>query len=104
MKTLEGTAKGMSKILKKSLTSSFFGKLGALLASKNLKNFKKLMSASEIGGAVIYGLYKPVVKAQGATESYGFYNGIRQAANIVRTGVFDKVQTYLDTHKEESNE
>ncbi len=104
MKTLEGTAKGMGKILKKSLTSSFFGKLGALLASKNLKNFKKLMSASEIGGAVIYGLYKPVVKAQGATESYGFYNGIRQAANIVRTGVFDKVQTYLDTHKEESNE
>jgi len=104
MKTLEGSVKGMGKMLKKSLTSSFLGKLGALLARKNLKNFKKSMSASEIGGAVIYGLYKPVVKAQGASESYGFYNGIRQAANIVRTGVFDKVQTYLDTHKEESNE
>ena len=62
------------------------------------------MSASEIGGAVIYGLYKPVVKAQGASESYGFYNGIRQAANIVRTGVFDKVEAYLDTHKVENDE
>lgn len=104
MKTLEGTAKGMGKMLKKTLTSNFFGKLGALIARKNLKDFKKQMSASEIGGAVIYGLYKPVVKAQGASESYGFYNGIRQAANIVRTGVFDIVKSYIESHKEESNE
>lgn len=104
MKTVEGTAKGMGKILKKELKSSFLGKLGALLASKNLNRFKKSMSAQEIGGAVIYGLYKPVVKAQGASHAYGFYNGIRQAANIVRTGVFDKVEAYLNTQKEEKNE
>jgi glycerol-3-phosphate acyltransferase PlsX len=104
MKTLEGTAKGIEKMLKKSLTSTFLGKIGAFLAKKNFGDFKKQMSASEIGGAVIYGLYKPVIKAQGASRSYGFYNGIRQASNIVRTGVFDKVKKYIETHKEESNE
>lgn len=104
MKTIEGTAKGMGKFLKKSLMSSLFGKLGALLAKKNLNNFKKSMSAAEIGGAVIYGLYKPVVKAQGSSEAYGFYNGIRQAANICRTGVFDKVEAYLEKQKEKNNE
>jgi len=105
MKTLEGTAKGMGKMLKKTLTSSFLGKIGALLARKNLKGFKKQMDASEIGGAVIYGLYKPVIKAQGSSISYGFYNGIRQAAEICRTGVFDKVKAHIDSHKEEkSNE
>lgn len=103
MKTMEGTAKGMGKMLKQSLMSSFLGKLGGLLAKKSLNKFKKSMDASEIGGAVIYGLYKPVIKAQGASKSYGFYNGIRQAANICRTGVFDKVQTYIDSHKGESN-
>lgn len=104
MKTIEGTAKGMGKLLKKSLTSSFFGKLGALLARKNLNQFKKSMDASEIGGAVIYGLYKPVIKAQGASKAYGFYNGIRQAAEICRKDVFGKVEAYLETQKEDFNE
>lgn len=104
MKTIEGTAKGMGKILKKTLTSTFFGKIGALLAKKNLEQFKKAISAEEIGGAVIYGLYKPVVKAQGASKAYGFYNGIRQAAKICRTEVFEKVKAYLDTEKVSDDE
>jgi glycerol-3-phosphate acyltransferase PlsX len=96
MKTIEGTAKSMGKLLKESLTSTFFGKIGALLAKRNLMKFKKELSAEEIGGAIIYGLRKPVIKAQGASKAYGYYNGIRQAANIVRNQVFDTVQTYLD--------
>jgi len=104
MKTIEGTAKGMGKILKANLTSSFFGKIGALLAKKNLNAFKKAMSAEEIGGAVIFGLYKPVIKAQGASKVYGFYNGIRQAANICRAGVWDKVSEYLDSQSGDDNE
>ncbi len=100
MKTMEGTAKGMGKMLKKNLTSTFLGKIGALLAKKNLDKFKNELSAEEIGGAVIYGLYKPVIKAQGASKAYGFYNGIRQAANIVREHVFEIVKEYVDQQKE----
>jgi len=104
MKTVEGTAKGMGVILKKELKSSIFGKIGALFAMKNLKNFKKAISAEEIGGALIYGLYRPVIKAQGASKAYGFYNGIRQAATIVRNEVFPKVERYLQENKDDSNE
>ncbi|HOO43744.1 MAG TPA: phosphate acyltransferase PlsX [Bacillota bacterium] len=104
MKTIEGTAKGMGKILKKELTKSLMGKIGALFARKNLNDFKKSISAEEIGGAVIYGLYKPVIKAQGASKMYGFYNGIRQAADICRKGVFEKVKSYLDTQKVEEDD
>jgi glycerol-3-phosphate acyltransferase PlsX len=96
MKTIEGTAKSMGKLLKESLTSTFLGKIGALLAKRNLMKFKKELSAEEIGGAIIYGLKKPVIKAQGASKAYGYYNGIRQAAHIVRNQVFDIVQSYLD--------
>ncbi|MGE4571768.1 MAG: phosphate acyltransferase PlsX [Candidatus Izemoplasmatales bacterium] len=101
MKTIEGTAKSMGKLLKENLMSSFFGKLAGLLAKKNLREFKKQLSAEEIGGAVIYGLKKPVIKAQGASKAYGFYNAIRQAANIVRKEVFKIVEDYI---KEESGE
>ncbi|MCF7924435.1 MAG: phosphate acyltransferase PlsX [Candidatus Izimaplasma sp.] len=104
MKTIEGTAKGMGKILKNSLMSSFSGKLAGLLAKKNLIKFKKQMSAEEIGGAVIYGLQKPVIKAQGASKAYGFYNGIRQAANIVRNQVFETVEEYIKSESSGENE
>lgn len=104
MKTIEGTAKGMGKLLKKNLMSSFSGKIAGLLAKKNLQNFKKQMSAEEIGGAVIYGLQKPVIKAQGASRSYGFFNGIRQAANIVRNQVFETVENYIKKEGSEKDD
>lgn len=105
MKTMEGVAKGMGEILKRELKSTLTGKLGALLAKKNLKNFKKSMSPEEIGGAMIYGLYAPVIKAQGASKSYGFYNGIRQAADVVRSEVFPKVAKYVaETNELSKNE
>ena len=104
MKTMEGTAKGMGKLLKKSLMSTFLGKIGALLAKKSLTIFKKSLDASEIGGALIYGLYKPVIKAQGASKAYGFYNGIRQAADICRKDVFGKVKAHIDSVKDENDE
>lgn len=100
MKTIEGTAKGMGEILKQQLKSNIFGMIGALFAKKSLHNFKKAISAEEIGGALIYGLYGPVIKAQGASKAYGFYNGIRQAATIVRNEVFPKVEKYLEETKE----
>ncbi|MGE0003096.1 MAG: phosphate acyltransferase PlsX [Candidatus Izemoplasmatales bacterium] len=104
MKTIEGTAKGMGVILKKELSSSLLSKIGALFAMKSLKHFKKAISAEEIGGALIYGLYRPVIKAQGASKAYGFYNGIRQAATIVRSGVFEKVEARLKEVKANESE
>jgi glycerol-3-phosphate acyltransferase PlsX len=105
MKTIEGTAKGIGYMLKRELTSSWLGKLGALLARKNLKRFKTSIAPDEIGGALIYGLYRPVIKAQGASKAYGFYNAIRQASTIVRNQVFQKVEHTIQTTKaDESGE
>ena len=104
MKSVEGAAKGMGKMLKNHLMSSFSGKIAGLIAKKNLENFKKHLSAEEIGGAVIFGLYKPVIKAQGASRAYGFYNGIRQAANVVRERVFEIVKEYIDSQKDNDDE
>lgn len=97
MKTIEGTAKGMGKILKQELKKGFLGKLGMLFSAKNLKNFKKAMAPEEIGGAMIYGLRGIVVKAQGASKSVGFYNGIRQASLAVRNNVLGKVEETIES-------
>ena len=100
MKTIIGTAKGMGTMLKQELKKGFFGKIGMILSARNLKNFKSRMAPDEIGGAMIYGLKGVVVKAQGSSTKVAFYNGIRQAAIIVRNDVLKKVQAVIESEQE----
>lgn len=100
MKTIEGTAKGMGIMLKEELSRGILGKLGLLLSYRNLKRFKKRLAPEEIGGAMIYGLKGVVIKAQGASKAVGFYNGIRQAANVVRQDVINKVSSIIKQEAE----
>ena len=99
MKTVEGAAKGIGKMLKSELKKGVLGKLGLFLSVKNLNRFKKRMAADEIGGAMIYGLRGVVVKAQGASRKNGFYNGIRQTALIVRNNVVEKVEKIIESEQ-----
>jgi glycerol-3-phosphate acyltransferase PlsX len=95
MKTLEGTAKGMGVMLKQELTRNFIGKIMSLFLINHLKRFKKRLSAEDIGGAMIYGLRGVVLKAQGASKAYGFSQGIKRAAEVVRNDVLNKVTKEL---------
>jgi glycerol-3-phosphate acyltransferase PlsX len=97
MKTVEGTAKGMGTLLKNELKKGVLGKIGLVFSIGNLNRFKKRMAADEIGGAMIYGLRGVVVKAQGSSKSNGFYNGIKQAASIVRNDVLAKVEDTIES-------
>lgn len=96
MKTIEGTAKGMGTILKEELSRGIFGKIGLIFSLGNLKRFKKRLDPAEIGGAMIYGLDGVLIKAQGASKANGFYNGIRQARDVVRKDVLGKVKTIIE--------
>ncbi|WP_162146886.1 phosphate acyltransferase PlsX [Acholeplasma granularum] len=101
MKTMEGTAKALGQILKREIKSSFWAKLAAVLfLKKPLKNFKKSMSADEVGGALISGLDKVVVKAHGSSNAYAFMNAIRQAKTMVSQDVIGKVKKVLGNKDE----
>ena len=95
MKTMEGTAKAMGKMLKEEIKSSWGGKIGYLFMRENLKRFQKRMDASEIGGAMIIGIPTPVVKAHGSSDPYAFKNAIRQARLMVETNLIEKVVSAL---------
>jgi glycerol-3-phosphate acyltransferase PlsX len=100
MKTVEGAAKGLGKILKQEITRGIFGKIGSLFVYNNLKRFKNRLNPEEIGGAMIYGLNGVVVKAQGSSKAKGFASGIRQAAIIVRNDVLKKVKAAIESEQE----
>jgi glycerol-3-phosphate acyltransferase PlsX len=101
MKTMEGTAKGMGMLLKREIKAGFMSKIGALFMKKALTKFKKSLDASEIGGALIMGLDNVVIKAQGSSQAYGFYNGIRQAKEMVEKDVITKVSEVLTKKEDE---
>jgi phosphate acyltransferase len=105
MKTMEGTAKGMGNMLKEEIKSSLMGKIGYLFMKKNLKRFQKRMDASEIGGAMIFGIKAPVIKAHGSSNAHAFMNAIRQARQFVSNHVVEKVELALkDIIIEESSD
>lgn len=96
MKTMEGTAKGLGQVLKREIKSSIFATIGALFMRNGLKRFKKSLDASEIGGALLMGFNAVVIKAQGASKTYGFFNGIRQAKEMVEANVIGLVTEALN--------
>lgn len=79
LKTAEGAAKMILKLLKKSLMGSLKSKIGALILKNNFKSLKKELDYSEYGGAPLLGVKGGVIKAHGSSDSNAIKNAIRQA-------------------------
>jgi glycerol-3-phosphate acyltransferase PlsX len=83
LKTIEGTAMTMFSMLKQELTASFPSKVGAALLKPRLKKLKKKLDYSEYGGAALFGLAAPVIKAHGSSDATAVFNAIRQARDMI---------------------
>ncbi len=101
MKSMEGTAKGLGMVLKREIKASFLSKIGALFMKKTLTKFKKSLDASEIGGALLMGLNGIVIKAHGSSDAYAFFNGIRQAKEMVEADIINIVSNTLENREKE---
>ncbi len=95
LKSIEGTAKTMSEMLKEDIKGSFGGKIGYLFMRKNLKKFKNRLSTKEVGGAMLFGLGKIVIKAHGNSDADTYCNAIRLAKEMVEANIIDKVLVAL---------
>ena len=92
LKTAEGTANFITDELKKTMTSSFIGKLSSFLNIKNLKNFKKRLDPRLYNGAIFIGLDSPVVKSHGGTDYIGFSNSLSVCEKIVKGNLIEKIK------------
>ncbi len=95
MKSMEGTAKMMSVMLKEEIKRNTRGKIGYLFMKKNLDKFKKRFDVTEVGGAMVCGVNIPIVKAHGNSDEYAFSNAIRLARGMVKNDVIGKVKAGL---------
>ncbi|MFG6148950.1 phosphate acyltransferase PlsX [Halobacillus sp. B23F22_1] len=95
LKTIEGTALTMFSMIKSTFMKNFKSKLAAALVKNDLKQLKNQLDYSEYGGAGLFGLSAPVIKAHGSSNGRAIYNAIKQASHMVEQDVTSTIETTL---------
>jgi glycerol-3-phosphate acyltransferase PlsX len=84
LKAIEGTARFVTDLLRRSFTSSFRSKMGFLLSRPALHLLRVHLDPNNHNGAVFLGLNGIVVKSHGSADAKGIANAIGVAAKLVR--------------------
>ena len=92
LKSIEGTAGMMNAEIKKAFKRSLFSKIGYLFAKKGFDEFKDTFDYRKYGGAMLLGVNGVVVKGHGNSNAYAFYNAIRVAYEMTKSGVLEKMK------------
>ncbi|KGP73956.1 phosphate acyltransferase PlsX [Pontibacillus yanchengensis] len=87
LKTIEGTAMSMFSMIKETLSSSWKSKLAAGMVKNELRGLKDQLDYSEYGGAALFGLASPVIKAHGSSNRRAIYNAINQTCYMINHNV-----------------
>ena len=95
LKTLEGTAKFISRKIKETLNSSLLAKLGKLLAAPSLLKFKKVADPRRYNGAMFLGLNGVSVKSHGGADAFSFACAVEHAVQMARSNLCDKIKDEL---------
>jgi glycerol-3-phosphate acyltransferase PlsX len=99
LKTIEGTALSVFKMVKTALTSSLKNKLAAAVLKPELTGLKNKMDYSEYGGAGLFGIKAPVIKAHGSSDAKAVYSAIRQARIMVEKNVTELIKSSIEETK-----
>lgn len=100
IKTIEGTAIAMSKLLKEGVYRSFSTKLGGALMKPVFYDLKSIFDSNEYGSAPLLGLRKPVFKAHGSSTARGIETGILTLARFIQEKVVDTISQSLKEEEE----
>jgi len=101
LKTCEGVAGFMTKMLKGMLKKNAKTMLAAILLKNELKEFKAKLDYTEYGGAPILGACKGVIKAHGSSNAKAFKNAIRQAKTYAENDISNVIANSLSDEGEQ---
>ena len=79
LKSFEGMASFILSELKGIYKNNLITKLSALLIKKHINNLRVRMNPDTIGGTILLGIVKPVIKAHGSSNAAAIKSAIRQA-------------------------
>jgi glycerol-3-phosphate acyltransferase PlsX len=79
LKTCEGIAEGMFGLVRQELEKTPLARLGSALVAPALRGLAKRIDYTEIGGALLAGVARPVVIAHGRSDANAIASAIRAA-------------------------
>jgi glycerol-3-phosphate acyltransferase PlsX len=91
LKSLEGTARFVTDLLKRAFASSIRSKIGFLISRPATELLRHHLDPDNHNGAVFLGLNGLVVKSHGGASDKGVANAIRVAARMVREDLTRKI-------------
>ncbi len=95
LKSTEGTAKLMSKLMKNAFKKNIFTKIGYLFSRKGISEIKEIMDYKNVGGAMLVGVNKIVVKAHGNSDENSFLSAINLTKELVNSNVIEEFKKEL---------
>lgn len=101
LKTIEGTAMNLFSMIKDVFMSSTKTKLAGALVKSELSGLKGMLDYSEYGGAGLFGLKAPVIKAHGSSNANALFNAIRQTRTMVEFDVTGTIHSTLEKENAE---
>ena len=97
LKTMEGTAKLISDVIKKSIKRrGFFAYIGALFLKGVFKDLKRLLDPRTYGGAFILGVNGVVVKAHGSSDALAIRNALKVAKDGVEMKLVERIERGIE--------
>lgn len=96
LKSLEGTARFVTDLLRRAFTSSVRSKIGFLISRPATELLRHHLDPNNHNGAVFLGLNGLIVKSHGGATDKGVANAIRVAARMVREDLTRKITEDLD--------
>lgn len=95
LKTSEGVASTMTKIIKQNIKESFVSTIGAILMKKVFKNVKRLVDYDEYGGAPLIGVKNCVIISHGKSSPKAIKNAIFQAIKFSDSKINSTIENEL---------
>ena len=95
LKTAEGLASMLSKIIKQEFTRNAFTKVAALVALPVLNHFKSRVDHRRYNGAALLGLRGLVFKSHGSADAFAFEQALNRAHDAARNGLLARVHDLI---------
>ncbi len=96
LKVIEGSIMVFVKMLKTNADKNFMSKIGLGLAKSFRDDFKKnILNEEYLGGAIVVGLNKLVIKAHGASNSKMLTNALKTTKTLLENDVIKNFEEVL---------
>ena len=95
LKSMEGCGKLILSVLKKEATSTLSSKIGSLFLMKGFKRMRSKLDFEAVGGALLLGVKKVVIKSHGSSKARTITAAIENAATIYSGNLVGRVEEML---------